>query len=160
MNWLIILTLFSVALSFFADKQKTITALKISLQKMISILPAFTLMLILVAIALYFFTPEQIQNLMDNDNVYHSMILASLAGSLAYMPGFIAFPLCGILLDSGVKYMVISAFSSTLMMVGIITFPVEKEYLGIKLGIIRNLLSLLIALIVAIFTGLFYGELF
>jgi len=58
--------------------------------------------------------------------------MASFFGSITLMPGFIAFPLCGILLKKGVTYMVLSAFSTTLMMVGFVTFPLEKNILGLK----------------------------
>ena len=70
------------------------------------------------------------------------------------------FPLCGILLSKGTLYMVLSAFTTTLMMVGVLTYPIEKEYFGAKVTIIRNLMSLIIAIIIAIITGIIYGELF
>jgi len=56
--------------------------------------------------------------------------------------------------------MVLSAFTTTLMMVGIITFPLEKEYFGVKVTVIRNTISFFIALIVAVITGIFFGEVF
>ena len=55
--------------------------------------------------------------------------------------------------------MVLSAFTTTLMMVGILTYPIEKNYFGTKVTIIRNLISLFIALIVALSIGVFFGEL-
>ncbi|MGD8229878.1 MAG: hypothetical protein PVI20_19025, partial [Desulfobacteraceae bacterium] len=58
----------------------------------------------------------------------------------------------------GVLYMVLSAFTTTLMMVGILTFPIEKAYFGPKVTILRNVLSFLVALIVAVMTGIFFGE--
>ena len=75
------------------------------------------------------------------------------------MPGFIVFPLCGILLNKGVSYMVLSAFTTSLMMVGILTYPIEKEYFGAKVTIARNIISLITALIVAVSIGFFFGEL-
>jgi uncharacterized membrane protein YraQ (UPF0718 family) len=75
------------------------------------------------------------------------------------MPGFIAFPLCGVLLERGALYMVLSAFSTTLMMVGVVTFPLERTYLGTRLALVRNVASLLIAIVVAVATGLVFGEL-
>ena len=56
--------------------------------------------------------------------------------------------------------MVLSAFTTTLMMVGILTYPIEKEYFGIKVTILRNVISFLIALVVAFMTGIFFGEVF
>ncbi len=80
--------------------------------------------------------------------------------SLALIPGFIAFPLAGILLKQGIPYMVLSAFTTTLMMVGILTYPIEKAYFGMRVTIIRNVISFLISLIVALMTGILFGEVF
>jgi ABC-type nitrate/sulfonate/bicarbonate transport system permease component len=57
-----------------------------------------------------------------------------------------------------VPYAVLGAFSTTLMMVGVATFPLEKKFLGSKVTIIRNLLGLVIALMIALVIGLAYGE--
>jgi hypothetical protein len=54
--------------------------------------------------------------------------------------------------------MVLSAFANTLMMVGIVTAPLEKNYFGMKVTIARNAISFVIAIIVALMTGLFFGE--
>ncbi len=115
-------------------------------------------MLILVSIVLFLIPEEVILKYMNNDSGWLSVLSASALGSIAVMPGFIAFPLSGILLKKGVSYMVISAFTTTLMMVGIVTFPVEKAYLGTKVTLLRNFIALMTALITAFATGLFYGE--
>ena len=91
---------------------------------------------------------------------YLGVLIASLIGSITMMPGFIAFPLGGILKQNGVLFMIISAFTTSLMMVGILTFPIEKKYFGTKVAILRNTVSFLIAIIVSIFTGIFFGEIF
>jgi hypothetical protein len=85
--------------------------------------------------------------------------IASAFGSITLMPGFIAFPLSGILLQKGVPYMVLSALTATMMLVGVVTFPIEREYLGVKVALLRNLAGLFIALSVAVAVGLVYGEL-
>ena len=54
--------------------------------------------------------------------------------------------------------MVLSAFTTTVMMVGIVTIPLERAYFGLKVTLARNLLSLAIALAVALVTGLVFGE--
>lgn len=92
--------------------------------------------------------------------MFTGVLFASLFGSITLMPGFIAFPLCGILLKKGVLYMVLSAFTTTLMMVGVFTYPIEKEYLGTKVTMVRNVIGFFIALIVAVMTGIFFGEIF
>ncbi len=147
-------------ISFIINKQKTIKAIKISFIKFKKIFPTFITMLILVSIILFLFPDEVISNYLGNSSKFISVLLASFIGSITLMPGFVAFPLSGILLTKGVPYMVLSAFTTTLMMVGIITFPLEKEYFGVKVTVIRNIISFFIALIVAIITGIFFGEIF
>ena len=56
--------------------------------------------------------------------------------------------------------MVLAAFTTTLMMVGVLTYPIEKEYFGMKVTIMRNVISLFIALVVAVMTGIFFREIF
>jgi uncharacterized membrane protein YraQ (UPF0718 family) len=159
MYYLYLATTLILLLSFYADRQKTFLALKISYKKFINILPSFLIMLISISFVLFFIPDRIILHYLGNNNKFVSSILALLFGSLTLMPGFIAFPLCGILLKKGVSYMVLSAFSTSLMMVGLLTYPVEKEYFGVKVTIIRNLISVLIAIIIALAVGFFYGEL-
>jgi len=45
------------------------------------------------------------------------------------------------------------------MMVGAVTFPLERKYLGTRIALTRNAVSLLIVLTVAMATGFFFGEL-
>jgi len=145
-------------ISLFANRQKTIKALKIAFKRFSKILPAFLTMLILISIVLYIFPQELILKYLGIGNKYISTLIASLIGSITLMPGFIAFPLAGILRQQGVPYMVISAFTTTLMLVGIITFPVEREYFGVKITIIRNIICFIIAIIVAFIMGVVFGE--
>jgi len=56
--------------------------------------------------------------------------------------------------------MVLAAFTTTLMMVGVLTAPIEKAYFGMRVTILRNVISFFIALIVAVVIGLFFGEIF
>ena len=155
-----LLTGFILLISFILNKQKTFRAIRIALTKFKQIAPAFTVMLIFVSIVLFLFPDEIISRYLSHSSKALSLFLASLIGSITIMPGFVAFPLSGILLAKGVSYMVLSAFTTTLMMVGIITFPIEREYFGVKVTIMRNILSFFIAIIVALATGIIFGELF
>ena len=145
-------------ISLFANRQKTLKALKIAFNRFRKILPAFLTMLILISIVLYIFPQELILKYLGIGNKYISTLIASLIGSITLMPGFIAFPLAGILRQQSVPYMVLSAFTTTLMLVGIVTFPIEKEYFGIKVTIIRNVICFVIAIIVAFVTGVVFRE--
>ncbi len=159
MYYLYIATGLTLLISFIGDREKTFKAVKIAFKKLVKIFPAFLTMLILISIVLFFIPDKTISNYLGNKDKFIGVILASFFGSITLMPGFIAFPLCGILLKKGVSYMVLSAFTTTLMMVGILTYPVEKEYFGVKVTIIRNTISLFIAIIVALSIGFFFGEL-
>jgi len=135
-------------------------AIKIAVKKFVNILSAFLIMLILVSVVLFLIPDKVISNYLGNSDKFIGMIFASFFGSITLMPGFIAFPLCGILLKKGVPYMVLSAFTTTLMMVGVLTYPIEKEYFGMRVTVIRNTISFFIAIIVALMTGIFFGEVF
>ena len=150
----------TLIISLIVNREKTLKAVKIAITKFTKIFPAFLTMLIFVSFILFLFPDEVISNYLGNSSKFISVLLASFIGSITLMPGFVAFPLSGILLTKGVPYMVLSAFTTTLMMVGIITFPLEKEYFGVKVTVIRNTISFFIALIVAIITGIFFGEIF
>lgn len=158
MNLLYYVTGAALLVSIIADRKKTFMALKIAYKKFIKIMPAFAIMLIFVSIVLYFFTDELISAYLVDSDRFFSMISASVIGSITLMPGFIVYPLCGILRAKGVLYMVLSAFTTTLMMVGILTFSIEREYFGIKVTLLRNAMSFIIAIIIAVITGFFYGE--
>jgi uncharacterized membrane protein YraQ (UPF0718 family) len=149
----------AVLISVILDRKKTLVALKIAWKKFIAILPAFLTMLILVSIVLFIVPDAMISQYLGNESRFIGIICASSFGSITLMPGFVAYPLCGILLKKGVSYMVLAAFTTTLMMVGILTYPVEKEYFGVKVTIIRNVVSFFIALLIALAIGIFFGEL-
>ena len=150
----------ALLVSFIASRKKTVSAVKIAVKRFINILPAFLVMLVLVSIVLFLVPDEVISHYLSGNNIFIGVLLASFLGSITLMPGFIAFPLGGILVGKGVAYMVIVAFTTTLMMVGVLTAPVEKEYFGIKVTILRNTISFFIALAVAVAIGIYFGEIF
>ena len=95
-------------------------------------------MLILVSIVLFLVPDRLISEYLGEANKLTGVLLASFLGSITFMPGFVTFPLCGILLTKGVAYMVLAAFTTTLMMVGVLTYPIEKEYFGARVTIISK----------------------
>ena len=160
MYYLYIATGLALLLSFIINREKTFKAITIAIRRFVNILPTFLGMLILVSIVLFLIPDKLISNYLGKNNIFIGVLFASFFGSITLMPGFIAFPLCGILLKKGVLYSVLSAFSTTLMMVGVLTYPIEKEYFGVRLTILRNIVSLFIALVVALMTGIFFREIF
>jgi len=78
------------------------------------------------------------------------LFLASVVGSITLIPGFVAFPLAATLLQRGAGLATIAVFISTLMMVGVVTFPLEKKFFGFKEALWRNSLSYVWAFFVAL----------
>lgn len=153
------LTLVLLVASLCADVDKTVKAIRSAGKQFAKIAPAFLSMLVCVAIALYAVPESLLTRLLAREGKWLATAIAAAVGSVSVMPGFIAFPLCGILRGNGASFMVVSAFSTTLMMVGVATFPLERRYLGTRLALARNLASLGIALAVAVATGIAFGEL-
>lgn len=160
MIYLYIFTAIALLLSIIADTKKTKKALKITVKKLLKILPSFVQMLVLVSILLYLVPDRVIVKYLGESSKLTGTILGLILGSITLMPGFIVFPLGGILLSKGVGYMSIAAFTTTLMNVGVLTYPVEKEYFGVKLTVLRNIVSFVIAVIITLVVGIIYGEVF
>ncbi|ACL70221.1 hypothetical protein [Halothermothrix orenii] len=158
MTVIYIITGVALIVSSLLDVNKTIKAIKVAYNKLFKILPGFIKMLILVSITLYLVPDRVIVSYLGESSKMYGVVSGLFFGSITMMPGFIAFPLGKILLDKGVSYMNIAAFTTTLMMVGILTYPVEKEYLGKKITILRNIISFIIAIIITIIVGFVYGE--
>jgi len=152
-------TIALVIVSWLVDREKTARGIKVALKRFGAILPAFIVVILLASVTIGFVSPESIQRFLGSSSSrWGASAIASLVGSVALMPGFVAFPLGGILKENGVPLMVISGFTTTLMMVGVVTFPVEKAFLGSRVAIIRNLIGFFIALFVALLTGVVFGE--
>ena len=157
---LIGITIILVTISFIKSRKKTIDALKKAGKKLIMILPVLIIVLILVSIVLYFIPASIISEYLSNGNKYISLLIASLFGSITVMPGFIAFPLSGVLKENNVPLMVIAGFTATMMMVGILSFPVERKYFGTGVAIARNVISFIISIIFALVIGIVFREVF
>ena len=156
--WFFYVTGILLLLSFLLDRAKTKKALLIAYKRILVISPSFLIMLIFVSIILFLFPQEKIIRYLDSGYHTVNVILAALVGSITIMPGFVVFPLAGILRSSGISYMIIASFTTTLMMVGTVTFPVELIYFGKKVALIRNIISFIIAIIVALLIGIYFGE--
>jgi uncharacterized membrane protein YraQ (UPF0718 family) len=150
-----ILTLCIIVLSFLFDYRKTIRGIKKGMKMFINLLPILLLMLALVSIVLFLIPNETMVKYLGEGSGVKGWISAATVGSVALIPGFIAYPLCGILIKSGVAYPVIAVFITTLMMTGFITLPVEAKFFGWRTSIIRNLFSLAAALFIGLIMSLF-----
>jgi len=142
-----------LALSFFKDRQKTKMALKKAWKAFENILPQFLAILVIIGLAFAVLSPETITKLLGANSGIWGVLVASFIGSITLIPGFVAFPLAAALLKSGAGYMQIAAFVSTLMMVGIVTMPLEIKTFGKRATLVRNISAYAFSLVAALVIG-------
>ena len=142
----IVLTL----VSFLKDKEKTKKAVINGIKSFEKIMPQFLSIVIVIAITLTILKPETISKLIGKDSGILGVLLSSIVGSIAMMPTFVAFSTGNTLLQNGAGYAQVSAL---ITMVGMLTFPLEAEYIGKKSAFYRNFFAFLFSFIVAIFMG-------
>ncbi len=147
----------ALLVSFGFDRRRTGKALGITLKKLRRILPGYLHLLILLSVVLLV-SDSFIVKMLDQANPWIGLGAGLGIGSITMIPGFISYPLAGVLVDQGVRYMVVAGFVTSLMMVGAITFPVEKNYFGLRMALLRNGVALLITLVISVVVGLVYGE--
>lgn len=148
-----IITALALGFSFVKSKEKTFQALKKAWKSFENILPQFLSILLIIGFVLSVLNANQISKLIGQESGWIGVFIASIIGSITLIPGFIAFPLASALLDNGAGYMQIGAFISTLMMVGIVTIPLEIKFFGKKAAILRNSLAFIFSLFVAFILG-------
>ncbi len=144
-------------ISFVFDKQKTLKGIKKGLMMFVKILPTLLSVIILVSVVLYFTTDEFLIKYLGKDAGIGAYAFAAIIGAISIIPGFISYPLAGILVNTGVSYAVISVFITTLKMVGILTIPLEAKFFGYKISILRNSLAFLGAILVGGIMALIYN---
>ncbi len=152
-----ILTVFLLIFSFFKNRDNTKKAVKKAWKAFENILPQFLVVILLVGILLTALDAETISKLIGNKSGWYGTVIASIIGAITLIPGFVAFPAASLLLQNGAGYMQTGAFISSLMMVGVVTIPIERKYFGLKITILRNLFAFIFSFIVA---GVIYGVFF
>ncbi len=143
----------ALAVSLVKDRSKTLMALKKAVKALEGILPQFLVVLALVAVTLAVLNTETISLFLGSGSGFWGVLAASLVGAITLIPGFVAFPAAAALLAGGAGATQIAAFVSSLMMVGIVTLPMEMKYFGKRAAIIRNALAFLFSLVAAVFVG-------
>ena len=148
------LAIILLAASYLKDKSKTKKALKKAWKSFENILPELLVIMLLIGVLLAVVDHDLISSLLGESSGWFGVILASIIGAITLIPGFVAFPTAALLLKGGAGYMQIAAFVSTLMMVGIVTLPVEVKYFGKKISIPRNVLAFFFSFLVALIIGM------
>lgn len=139
--------------SLVKDKQKTFNSMKMAKGMMKNMVGQIIGILLLIGLILTFIPPEVIKSTLGESNTFISTIVSALAGSITLIPAFVAFPLVGSLVDAGASIVPAVAFLTTLTMVGLVTFPLEKREFGLKFATIRNIFSFVFAIMIALAMG-------
>jgi len=140
--------------SFFFNRKKTLMGLKKGWNMFKNILVPFLTVLILVSVALYLIPPSIISRYLGPESGAIGLGIAALVGSITLIPGFISYPIAAGLIQQGASYTVVATFMTTLMMVGVLTLPLEIKYFGKRVAITRNLLNFVAAIIIGLVVGL------
>ncbi|OGC24699.1 hypothetical protein A2291_04710 [candidate division WOR-1 bacterium RIFOXYB2_FULL_42_35] len=156
MQILIIAAIICLTLSFFVNRQKTVAGIKRGTIMFLKLLPALLFVLFLVSIFIYLVPEKVIVEYLGARSGALGIVTAALIGSVSLIPGFVAFPLAGIMVSQGVSYTVVAVFITSLMMVGALTLPLEIKYFGKKAAIMRNILSFFGAIVIGLLIGMFY----
>ena len=146
-----------LAVSFMKSRDKTKAAVKKAFKAFEGILPQFLVVLVLVAITLSVLDTATVSRFLGAESGALGVLIASAVGAITLIPGFVAFPAAAALLEGGAGATQIAAFVSSLMMVGVVTLPMETKYFGRKAAVMRNLLAFGFSLVAALFVGWVVG---
>lgn len=139
--------------SWLKDKKKTIAGARKGFMMFRNIALPFINILILISVALYFLPPHVIVRYLGGQTGFMGLTIAALVGSITLIPGFISYPIAATLVRAGASYGVVATFMTTLMMVGVMTFPLEARYFGKRVAFIRNALNFIAAIVIGIVVG-------
>ena len=146
-------TIIFLLISLKKDKSMTLKALKMAFGMGKGMLGSILSIIFLIGLILTILPPENIAEFVGSQSLFIATVGSAAFGTITLIPAFIAFPLVGTLVDAGVSVVPSVAFLTTLTMVGVVTFPLEKREFGLKFTATRNGLSFLFAIIIAMVMG-------
>lgn len=142
-----------LTLSVLKSRSKTRMAFLKALKALENILPQFLAVLVIVSVVLAVFNAETISLFLGAGSGFPGALTAALVGAVTLIPGFVAFPAAGELLRGGAGVYQIAAFVSSLMMVGVVTLPMEMRFFGRRAAFTRNALAFLFSFVAAGFVA-------
>lgn len=150
----IIVSIVMTLVSLLLDRKKTVMGLKKGWKMFQNIAIPFLNILILVSLALYVVPPSLIVKYLGPGSGWGGQAIAAIIGSITLIPGFISYPIASVLIKEGASYAIVATFMTTLMMVGVVTLPLEIRYFGGKVAIVRNVLNFIAAIVIGTFVEL------
>lgn len=143
-----------MAISMRFSKERTLRSFMKSRQMMGSMIFDILGILMIIGVLMAVVPMETVTKALgESDHLALAVAGSSLAGGITIIPAFIAFPLIGALREQGAHVMVVTAFLTTLTMVGVATLKLEIGEFGRRFALMRNALSFILALLIAIVMG-------
>ncbi len=139
--------------SFVKNKEKTKRALKMAFGMGKGMALSILSIIFFIGLILTILPPNTIAEYVGKQSELIATLVSAGFGTITLIPAFIAFPLVGTLVTAGVGVVPAVAFLTTLTMVGIVTFPLEKKTFGTRFTVIRNGFSFVFAIIIALVMG-------
>lgn len=139
--------------SLIKDKERTKKVFKKAFGMGQGLIVSIVSIVFLIGLVLTILPPQEIAVFAQEQDMLLSTVTSAAFGTITLIPAFIAFPLVGTLVDAGVSIVPSVAFLTTLTMVGVVTFPLEKNEFGAKFAITRNALSFAFAVLIALVMG-------
>lgn len=146
------LSIIIMIVSIIKRKEETLKALKMSKKIMGKMMPKIIVILFIIGFLMALIPESLIKDALGG-NIVVSTVSAAFVGAITIIPAFVAFPLVGSLVESGASVFVAVSFLTTLTMVGVATYPLEKDEFGAKFALTRNLLSFVFAIVIAFAMG-------
>ena len=156
------LILYSTALIFLflswrKSREKTRAALRKAWKSCVGVLPLFFAILLCMGFLLAFVDESVIRQVVGKESGMLGIALRGLIGSVTLIPAFAAYPAAAELLRVTGGYAQITMLITSLMMVGIVTLPMESRFFGLKAALWRNGLGLVYSFALAVFVGAVFG---
>ncbi len=150
------LVIICLLVSLVKSREKTRMAWKIALNATRRMGPGILAVILIIGLMVGFIPPRWIALAIGGERGILGVLLATLLGSVLFIPALIAFPLAKSLMSLGAGIMAMAAFITTLTMIGFVFLPLEIKELGKRFALIRNGFSLVVALVIALLMGLLH----
>lgn len=147
------LSILLLIISFIKDKNKTKSAIISAVKSFENILPQFLFIIVTIGIILAFINPNTISKIIGSNSGFIGVILSAILGSITMMPTFVAFSLGNTLLLKGAGYSQVGTLVSTLVLVGMMTYTLESQYIGKRAAFLRNFIGFLFSILAGILLG-------
>ena len=144
-------------LSWRKSREKTRAVLRKAWRSCVGVLPLFVAILLCMGFLLAFVDEAVIRQAVGKESGMAGIALSGLIGSVTLIPAFAAYPAAAELLRVTGGYAQITMLITSLMLVGLVTLPMESRFFGLKAALWRNGLGLVYSFALAVFVGAVFG---